>query len=232
MTGLTQPRGVERLLEHAELGGGRVAEQPFAGDPVPVGGGAELAEHAEGQRLHPAGEHRLRRHRLAAHQLPVARARVAEVDQRLGHQLAVDRELAVLDVPGGHVVEVLEDGLGRDLLVGGVEEAHRGEAAVQPLDVAVHDRAQRLDLGLDVLARHALRHAEVDERHAAVLHQPVVAGVRVAREVAVAVERAEEEAEDDLAEAVARLAVELPHLLEADPVDPLAHEHVLAWTAR
>ena len=92
--------------------------------------------------------------------------------------------------------------------------------------------AERLDLGLDVLARDVLRHAEVEEGHAAVVHQQVVAGMRVAGEVAVAVERAEEEAEDDLAEAVARRAVELLHLLEADAVDPLAHEHVLASTAR
>ena len=63
--------GVEGLLELAELGGGRVAEQPLARDPVPVGGRLELAEHAERERLHAAGEHRLRRHRLAAHQLPV-----------------------------------------------------------------------------------------------------------------------------------------------------------------
>ena len=188
---------------------------------------SELAEHAERQRLHPAGEHRLRGHRLAAHQLPVAGARVAEVDQRLGHQGAVHGQLAVLGVPGGHVVEVLEHGLGRDLLVVRIEEAHRGEPAVEAGGVAFHHGAQRLHLGVDVLARHSLRHPEVDERHAAVRHQPVVARVRVAREVAVPVERPEEEAEHDLAEAVARGAVLRLDLLEADPVDPLGDEHVL-----
>src|SRR5436305_15207127 len=56
--------------------------------------------------------------------------------------------------------------------------------------------------------------------------------MRVAREVAHAVERSEEESEDDLAEAVARRLVELLDLLEAEPVDPLAHEHVLAAETR
>ena len=75
---------------------------------------------------------------------------------------------------------------------------------------------------------HALGHPEVDERHTAVGHQPVVAWVGVPGEVPVAVERAEEEAEDDLAEAVAGGAVELLDLLEAHAVDPLGDQHVLA----
>ena len=52
--------------------------------------------------------------------------------------------------------------------------------------------------------------------------------MRVAGELAVAVEAAEEEAEDDLADAVAlglRAALEL---LEADAADELADEHALA----
>src|SRR5947209_19513678 len=52
--------------------------------------------------------------------------------------------------------------------------------------------------------------------------------MRVAGEVAVAVERAEEEPEHDLAEAIARRLGESLHLLEADPVDPLGDEHALA----
>ena len=157
----------------------------------------------------------------------MARAWIAEVDQHPADERAVDRHLAVLDVPGGHVVEVLEHRLGRHLVVVRVEEAHAREAAVQLLGVAVHRRADGADLGVEVLASHALGHAEVDERNAPVIHQPVVAGVGVPREMAVPVERPEEEAEDDLAEAVARRPVELLHLLEADPVDPLGHKHVL-----
>src|SRR5919106_2731653 len=142
---------VERVLRRAELGGGRVAEKPLAGDPVPVGGCAELAEHAERERLHAAREHRLRRHGLAAHQLPVARARVAEVDQHLADQLALDGHLAVLYVPAGDVVEVVEHRLRRDLVVGRVVEPHRAELAVEALDVAVHAEPDRRDLGLQVL---------------------------------------------------------------------------------
>ena len=43
-----EPVGVRlaHLLQLAQLRGGRVAEQPFAGDPVPVGGCPELAQHA------------------------------------------------------------------------------------------------------------------------------------------------------------------------------------------
>ena len=47
-----------------------------------------------------------------------------------------------------------------------------------------------------------------EERHAAVVHQQVVARMRVAAEMPHPVERAEEEAEHDLAEAVAFVLVE------------------------
>ena len=50
---------------------------------------------------------------------------------------------------------------------------------------------------------HPLEEAEVEERDAAVGQQQEVAGVGVAGELVVAVEAADEEAEDDLAEAVA-----------------------------
>ncbi len=52
--------------------------------------------------------------------------------------------------------------------------------------------------------------------------------MRIAREVTVAVQRAGEEAVDDLPEAVALVLRELAHLLEAEPVDPLRDEHPLA----
>ena len=82
--------------------------------------------------------------------------------------------------------------------------------------VALGDGALARQLELDGLAVHPLEEAEVQERDAAVGEQQEVARMRVAGELAVAVEAAEEEAEDDLADAVAlglRAALEL---LEAD----------------
>ena len=69
--------------------------------------------------------------------------------------------------------------------------------------VVLDDRALAGELELDRLGVHALEQAEVQERDAAVVEQQEVARVRVAGELAVAVEAAEEEAEDDLADAVA-----------------------------
>ena len=69
--------------------------------------------------------------------------------------------------------------------------------------VALGDRALAGELELHRLGVQALEQAEVQERHAAVVEQQEVAGVRVAGELAVAVQAAEEEAEDDLADAVA-----------------------------
>ncbi len=94
--------------------------------------------------------------------------------------------------------------------------------------VSLDDRALAGQLELDGLVLHALEQAEVQERDATVVEQQEVAGVRVAGELAVAVEAAEEEAEDDLADAVAlglRAALEL---LEADAGDELADQHPLA----
>jgi hypothetical protein len=51
--------------------------------------------------------------------------------------------------------------------------------------------------------------------------------VRVARELTVAVHAPEEEAEDDLADAVARRRVERADLVEAAPRDELGDEHAL-----
>ena len=97
----------------------------------------------------------------------------------------------------------------------------------QPLGVAVEDRLERGDLELDLVLVEVLGHAEVEERHPAVGHQQVVAGVGVGVEVLEVEDRAEAEAEDDLAEAVALRLRQLLDLLEAGAVDPLAHEHAL-----
>ena len=84
----------------------------------------------------------------------------------------------------------------------------------------------------DLLDVEALGHAEVEERDAAVVEQQVVAGVRVGVEVLELEDRAEVEAEDDLAEAVALLLVELLHLLEAGALDVLGDQHAVARQPR
>jgi hypothetical protein len=92
--------------------------------------------------------------------------------------------------------------LGVDAL-GHRQEAGAGQQVVEDRGVALDHRALRGQLELDGLVVHALEQAEVEERDGPVLAQQEVAGMRIARELMVAVERAQEEAEDDLAEAVA-----------------------------
>ena len=62
--------------------------------------------------------------------------------------------------------------------------------------------------------------------------QQEVARVRVAGELVVAVHAAEEEAEDDLADAVALGLVELLDRVEAEAVDELGDQHASRATAR
>ena len=94
--------------------------------------------------------------------------------------------------------------------------------------VALDDRPLAGELELHRLGVHALEQAEVQERHAAVVEQQEVARVGVAGELAVAVQAAEEEAEDDLPDAVALGLRATLELLEADAGDELADEHALA----
>ena len=84
------------------------------------------------------------------------------------------------------------------------------QICVQPLAVALVAGALAGELELDQLRRHHLEQAEVEERDAAVVQQHEVARMRVAGELVVAVHAAEEEAEDDLADAVARRLVAAP----------------------
>ena len=104
-----------------------------------------------------------------------------------------------------HQIGVLDEGqevVGVHLLGFG-QEARLGQQAVQRLRVALADRALAGQLELHRLGLHALEQAEVQERHAAVGEQQEVARVGVAGELPVAVQAAEEEAEHDLADAVA-----------------------------
>ena len=102
----------------------------------------------------------------------------------------------------------------------------------QPLGVVVEDRLERGDLQLDLVLVEVLRHPEVEERHAAVRQRQVVPRVGVGVEVLQVVDRAEAEAEHDLAEAVALGLRQLAHLVEAGAVHPLAHEHALGRQPR
>jgi hypothetical protein len=104
--------------------------------------------------------------------------------------------------------------------------------AVEVLDhlraAALHAEPRDLQLELGDLRGDALEQPEVEERHAVVVEQQHVARVRVAGELAVAVHRAEVEAEDDLADAVALGLAELLHLLEAATGDVLRDDDLLA----
>ena len=112
---------------------------------------------------------------------------------------------------------------------GFAEEADLGAEAHDRLGVALDDRPRDRDLQLDRAGRHPLEQPEVEERHAPVVEQHRVAGVRVARELAVAVQAAEVEAEEDLADPVALgLRSSRLQLLEAGPADVLGDHHPLA----
>jgi hypothetical protein len=90
------------------------------------------------------------------------------------------------------------------------------------------DGALRGQLERDGLLLHALEQAEVQERDAPVGEQHEVAGMRIAGELAVTVETAEEEAEDDLADAIALLLRVALELLETDSAHELADHDALA----
>jgi hypothetical protein len=95
---------------------------------------------------------------------------------------------------------------------------------VQRDGVALGDGPLRLELQFDGLAIHPLEEAEVDEGDTAVGEQEEVTGMGIPGELAVAIEAAEEEAEDDLADPVALgLGTEL-QLLKADAGDEFADE--------
>ena len=76
----------------------------------------------------------------------------------------------------------------------------------------------------DLLAVELLRHPEVEEGDAAVLHQDEVAGMGVGVEVLKVEHRAEAAAEDDLAEAAALLLRQLLDPLEVHPRHQLGDE--------
>ena len=90
------------------------------------------------------------------------------------------------------------------------------ERDAQRLGVLAHRRVDGALLELDLLDVELLRHPEIEKGDPAVGHQDVVARMRVGVEV-LQVDRAEAEAEHDLAEAAALLVPELLDLVEPSP---------------
>ena len=108
------------------------------------------------------------------------------------------------------------------------QEARLREQLVQRRRVALDDRPLRGELELHRGRVHALEQAEVEKRHAAVVLQQEVPRMRIAGELPVAIQAPEEEAEHDLADAVALGLRTGLQLLEADAAHELADEHPLA----
>ena len=108
------------------------------------------------------------------------------------------------------------------------EEAEVLQRRAQPLRVALERGLESGDLQLDLLLVELLCHPEVEERHLALVHQQVVAGMGVGVEVLQVVDRAVVEAVDDLADAVALFLRQIARGLEALAVHPLGHEHAAA----
>src|SRR6185437_659892 len=218
---------VELRLLAPQLSDGGIAIHPLARDPVPVVARAQLREHGEREHLHAPAEQVLGAHVLVAHLAKVARARVGALDHHLRGDLGRELDDLVGRVPPDRRLDEVEQVLGVDAL-GVRQEARLGQQPMQGRVVALGDGALSGELEVDRSAVEPLEQAEIEERHATVVEQQEVAGVRVAGELAVAIQAAEEEAEDDLADAIALGLRASLQLLEADAVHELADEHALA----
>ena len=181
----------------------------------------QLAEHRQGEDLDAAAEDVVGGERLVAHLAEVRRPRVGHVEHHVRGDVRVELELPVVEhVPPGGVEEL------REHLVGAEAVALPDQPRLQPelveaLGVALRPGALAGELHLEQLPRHPLEEPEVQERDAVVLEQEEVPRVRVAGELPVAVHAPEVEAEDDLADAVARGLVELLDGVEAEAGDEL-----------
>ena len=104
---------------------------------------------------------------------------------------------------------MLHQALGVELR-GVLDEAEVVQRLAQRFRLAADRGVDHLLLEHDLLAVELLRHPEVEEGDAAVVHEDVVAGVGVGVEVLQVVDRAEAAAVDDLAEAAALLVRAAP----------------------
>ena len=91
--------------------------------------------------------------------------------------------------------------------------------------IGVDDRPHDSSLAVEILAFESAKECEVEQADAPVRAQQAVVGVRVAGDDAFAPEETKEEAEHDLANAVALRLVELRNLLRPQPVHVLGDEH-------
>ena len=182
---------------------GRVRVDPLAHDPVPVALRPQLGQDGEQPDLHPP-----------AHQLvggdgsrAASGRRSPSAGRRSTSMIFITRSrrdlvLAVLEVPAADQHHVVHQPLGVELASGCGRSRGRGAPRRSASGSLRDGGVDGALLELDLLAVELLGHAEVEEGDPAVVHQQVVAGVGVGVEVLQVVDRAEAEAEDDLAEAV------------------------------
>ena len=195
---------------------------------MPVVGGPQLGKHRQGEHLHAPAEQVLGLDRLVAHLPEMGGARVGALDHHLGGDLGREGHVFVGGrVPPDGVLDEGEQVVGVDALGFG-KEARLGQEAVQSLSVALAHRPLTRELQLDRLALDALEQPEVQERHAPVVQQHEVAGMRIAGELAVTVEASHEEAKNDLPDPVALGLGTLLELLEAGPLHELGDQDTLA----
>src|SRR6516165_7229352 len=96
---------------------------------------------------------------------------------------------------------------------------------VDGVRIGVDHRLHDITLAVEILGFEVAYEREVEQADAAVRAQEAVVGVRVAGDDALAPDEPEEEAEHDLADAVALGLLKSRDLVEPQPVDVLGDEH-------
>src|SRR3954470_17284314 len=209
-------------LQASELGHRRLAEDHLATDAEPVVARAELAEDPEHQA------ERAQRDDLVGRQahLAEALAHVAVLKHEPQGGVGRERDVLVAHEPPGRRLVLLHQR--PDELAPALDDALAVGDLVELVRVLLVDRAQHLELDLDLLERLALEEAEVEEGHASVGHEQRVARVWVAVEQAMPVRPVDVEAEEDLAPARAVLVGVAEDLGEAAALDVVGDDHPLA----
>src|SRR5512132_3480384 len=159
--------GEELGLLLAQLGDGRVAVHPLAGDTVPVAAGPQLAQHRERQHLQPPAEEMVRRQRLVAHLREEAGPRIRQLDHHPRRDLRLELDLLVDRVPPRDLAELGQDAL-RRVARGVLHEAAAVQLGQQLLGAAFRPQPLDAQLELGHARGDALVEAEVQEGHAAV----------------------------------------------------------------
>src|SRR3954452_2094162 len=158
-------------LQASELGHRRLAEDHLAADAEPVVGRAELAEDPEHQAQ------RAQRADLVGRQAHLAEAvaHVAVLEHEPQSGVGRERDVLVAHEPPGRRLVLLHQR--PDELAPALDDALAVRDLVELVRVLLVDRAQHLELDLDLLERLALEEAEVEEGHASVGHEQRVARV-------------------------------------------------------